>query len=349
MAIPKVGADTSRIYNEDLAATAEYIHPALRENAIDAHPTASIMFGKVGAVMNGAIGDDGAPGNPAQAGSGESIRVQAKLGKNGSARRLSNGYSEFSPDTSDTLRGGRANWKLYGATIIIDGSTKRKNAGSDTRIVDQLMHKQEDSVSALVDLVAQDLLSTSAQPNAITSIPTLIGANDSVQSLSGASFNNWNSRGMQDKGTAAASISFTPSTPSFSAAGISNWRTAYMNAEEGSIKPNAIVTTDSIYRYYEGSLTPQVRYADPRIGDLSFEALRFKGASVFHDPYCPAGTTLFLNTTVIKLMYLPGAFFDITPMLEQESQDAFSAKVIFEGQLITEGRKYTNKITGQTA
>ena len=348
MALTKVTADTSRIYNEDLVATAEHIHPDLVENAIDAHPAASIFLGNVGAVLTGKIGSTGAPNAGAERGSGESLRINVKLGKNESARRLASGYGEVSTDTSDTARGSRANWKIYAGSVIISGSQRRRNEGPE-QVVNQLVYKQQDTVSALVDLVAADLLSTSSQPNAITSLLTLIGKGDTVQTLSGASFANWNSRGLQAKGTAHGDISFTPSTTSFASAGLSNWRTAYMNAEEGSIKPDAIITTDLLYRYYEGSLTPQVRFQDPRIGDLSFEALRFKQASVFHDPYCPSGTTLFINTKMTKVKYLPGALFDLTPMREQDAQDAFSAKVLFEGQLCTMGRKYNNKIVGQTA
>ncbi len=347
MALPLVGADSTRIYNEDLVATAEHIQPGITENAINAHPAMSVIFGNIGEIMNGEIGNTGAGGS-AESATGDSIRINVKLGKNGSARRLASGYGEFSTDTSDTARGGRANWKMYGATVIISGSQKRRNSGAEQQI-NQLVYKQTDATTGLVDMVAEDILSTSSLPNAITSIPTLISKGDSVQSLSGATFANWNSRGLQAKGTAHGTISFTPSTTSFATAGLPNWRTAYMNAEEGSIKPSVIITTDAIYRFYEGSLTPQVRYADPRVGDLSFESLRFKGASVFHDPFCASGETYFLNTQYLKAKYLPGALFNISPMIEQDAQDVFSAKILFEGQLCISGRKYNNKVVGQTA
>ncbi len=347
MALPLVTADTTRIYNEDLVTTAEHIQPGIVENAINAHPAMSVLYGNIGEIMNGDIGNTGAGGS-AESATGDSIRINVKLGKNGSAQWLPGGFSEFSTDTSNTARGGRANWVLAGASVIISGSQKRRNSG-DAQIVNQLVYKQTDATTALVDTVAEALLTTSSLPNAITSIPTLISADDSVQSLSGSTFQNWNSRGRSAKSTASGTISFQPATTSFSTAGIGNWRVAYMNAEEGSIKPNVIITTDLLYRSYEGALTPQVRYADPRVGDLSFESLRFKGASVFHDPFAATGGTYFLNTRFLTAKYLPGALFNISPMIEQDAQDAFSAKVLFEGQLTISGRKYNNKLTGQTA
>ena len=347
MALTSAGADSTRIYDELLVTTAEAIQPGIVENSINASPIASIFLGNIGAALMSPIGNTGAP---ERAGSkqmtGESIRVNVKLGKNESVQWLSSGYSPISMDTSDTARGTRANWKLAAGSVVIDGSTLRKNSGA-AQITSILNHKQNDTTSSMVDTVAEALLTSSSAANAITSVPTVISANDSLQGLSGATFENWNSRGLSPKGTAAGSISFTGG--SFASQGVSDMRTAFMNAEEGSIRPNVIVTTDTIYRYYEGSLTPQVRFEDLRVGDLSFSALRFKQAPIFHDPRTPSGTMLFMNTEYLYVAYLPGAMFDISPMERGTNQDAFVAPVLFEGQLVCSARKYQNKITGISA
>ena len=347
MALASAGADGTRIYDELLVTTAETIHPGIVENSLNSHPVASIFLGNIGSALNGPIGENG---SPAAAGAeqvvGESIRVNVKLGKNGSFRWLSSGFGEISLDTSDTARGSRANFKLGAGSVVIDGSTLRKNSGA-AQISSILRHKQEDTVSSMVDTVAEAMLASSAAPNAITSLTELISANDTVQSLSGSTFTDWNSRGVSDKGTAPASISFA--SGSFASQGVSDFRTAFMNAEEGSIRPNVILTTDNIFRFYEGSLSPQVRFEDLRVGDMSFSALRFKDAPIFHDPFVPSGTALFLNTDFIGVKYLPGAMFDISPMERGNNQDAFVAPVLWEGQLCVSARKYQNKLTGITA
>lgn len=347
MALTSAGADSTRIYDELLVTTAEAIQPGIVENSINAHPVASIFLGNIGAALNSAIGNTGAPeAAGAKSMTGESIRVNVKLGKNESIRWMTNGFSSISMDTSDTARGSRANFKLATGSVVIDGSTLRKNSGA-AQITSILNHKQNDTTSSLVDAVAEALLTSSSEANAITSLGTIISANDSIQGLSGATFANWNSRGVSAKGTAASSVSFA--SGSFAAQGVADMRAAYMNAEEGSIKPNVILTTDTIYRYYEGSLTSQVRFEDLRMGDLSFQALRFKGAPIFHDPYCASGTMFFLNTDYLYVAYLPGAMFDISPMERGTNQDAFVAPVLFEGQLVTSARKYQNKLTSITA
>lgn len=353
MALASAGADSTRIYDELLVTTAEAIQPEIVENAIDSHPVGSIFLGRIGAAMNSAIGANGAEAAGARQMSGESVRVNVKLGKNESVRWLSSGFGEISLDTSDTARGARANWKLAAGSVVIDGSTLRKNTGA-AQISSILNHKQSDTTSSMVDAVAEAMLVSSSEPNAITSLADIVSSNNTLQSLSGATFANWNSRGLVAKGTApGGSTDFDAATSgggaSFASAGISNWRTAYMNAEEGSIRPNVILTTDAIYRFYEGSLTPGVRFDDLRSGDIGFQVLRFKGAPIFHDPFVPTGVTYFLNTNHVYMAYLPGALFDISPMERGTNQDAFVAPVLFEGQLVCDARKYQNKITGQTA
>ena len=347
MPIASAGADSSRIYDELLVTTAEKILPGIRENSINASPIASIMCGRIGQALAGQIGADGSPNGPVvREASGESIRANVKLGKNESFQWLPSGYSETNIDTSDTARGSRANFKLGIGTVVISGSEKRKNSGA-AQITSLLNHKENDTVSSMVDSVADALLGTVSAPNAVTSLLAIISANDSLQGLSGATFANWNSRGVSAKGTAAASISFA--SGSFASQGVADMRTAFMNAEEGSIRPNSIVTTDAVYRYYEGSLTPGVRFEDVTMGDLGFQAIKFKAVPIFHDPRMPSGYMLFLNTNMLYMSHLPGAFFTLTEGERGLNQDAFVANVLFEANVVCDARKYQNKLTGITA
>lgn len=338
----------SRVQNEILSTTAEAIHGGIVENYLDAHPGVSLFCGKIGAALSGQIGQDGSPsGTAARSFTGESIKVRAKLDVNGSARRMTSGYSEFSVDTSDTIRGLRANWKLYGATAIMSGMERRNNRGA-AQLADLWNHKHNDAVSALVDMVASDLFSTASVSGAVTSLATIIDNSATLQNAAPSSYGKWISRGLSDKGTAAASVSFTGG--SFLATGHTSWRKACLNATEGAIQPNAILTTDNLHLYYEGSLTPGVRYtSDEMVGKIGFSKLMFKDAPVFHDPYCPSGYTYFINTDHLFMAYSEGALFNMTPVMEQAFQDAFSVKILFQGNLVCTGRKYNNKIVSQTA
>lgn len=343
----------TRVQNEVLSTTAEAIHPGIRENYLNAHPGVSIFFGKIGAALSGQIGADGSPsGTAARSQSGESIKVRVKLDANASAGRLTSGYSQISSDTSDTIRGTRANWKLYAGSAVMSGLERRNNRGS-AQLADLWTHKHNDSVSSLVDMVGQDIFATTSPANAITSIDTLIDASSTVQGAAVASYSAWVSRGLQAKGTAPGSISFAASSlggASFTTGGMTNWRRAYLNATEGSIMPNVILTNDDVYLFYESILTPMTMFTTKdAVGQLGFSKLTFRDKPVFHDPYCPSGYTYFINTDTLFGVYADGALFSMTPVMDQAFQDAFSVKILFQGQLVTDGRKYNNKITGQTA
>ena len=174
MALTSAGADSSRIYDELLVTTAEHILPGIRENSINASPVASVMCGKIGAALSGQIGADGSPNGPVvRETSGESIRANVKLGKNESFQWLPSGYSETNIDTSDTARGSRANFKLGIGTVVISGSEKRKNSGP-AQMTSLLNHKETDTVSSMVESVADALLGSVSAPNAVTSLLSII-------------------------------------------------------------------------------------------------------------------------------------------------------------------------------
>lgn len=123
-----------------------------------------------------------------------------------------------------------------------------------------------------------------------------------------------------------------------------------MNASEGSNRPNVMLTNDDVFRWYEASLTPQVRYgSSEKIGKIGFENLMFRDASIFHDSYCPTGVTYFVNTNHLFFAYAEGALFGMSSVSDQAFQDAFSVKIILQGNMVCSGRKFQNKVTVQTA
>ena len=113
--------------------------------------------------------------------------------------------------------------------------------------------------------------------------------------------------------------------------------------------PDALVTTDAVYNFYEGSLAPEVRFTDVRLVDIGIKKLAFKEAPVFHDPHVTTGETYFLNFDHVEMIVSRGADFDVTPMQDQQFQDVFSAKVLWQAELTVSMRKALNKVVSQTA
>jgi len=340
MAIPDL--TESRTQNTILATTAANVTPVIVNNAINSHAGVSLFFGELSEKMFGPMGMNGKARREM---TGESIEVRVQLDKSTSAKMMASGYESFNQDTQDTARVLRANWKLGSATAIISGEERRNNGGMN-KIADLLEYKIREAVQGLVDLIAQDLYNGDGV-NEVTGLDTIISAADSIQNASGASYANWNSRGVSAKGTAAASISFAGG--SFAAQGVDDWIKAWMGASEGSVQPEFLLTDEDVYRYYEGSIAPEIRYSSLAVGDGSFRNLTFKGKPIFHDSYATSGVTYFVNTDYLYAAVSPGASFDMTPLADQQFQDVWSSKVLFQGNFVCSARKFNNKVTGQTA
>ena len=114
--------------------------------------------------------------------------------------------------------------------------------------------------------------------------------------------------------------------------------------------PDIIVTTDTIYNYYEGSLVPEMRYsASDKTGNGSFESLMFKTAKVFYDASCTSGTMYMFPSANLKLVINSNADYKKTEFVKPSNQDAKVAQIIVMCQLVTNARKKLSKLSGITA
>jgi hypothetical protein len=106
--------------------------------------------------------------------------------------------------------------------------------------------------------------------------------------------------------------------------------------------PNIVLTDQVTYETYENALDQQVRYTNQSLGDMGFDNIKLKGATMIWDELVPdlytgtaaltTGTAFFLNTQFWKLVIDKQTDFITTPFIEPENQTAKTAKVLFMGQ-----------------
>jgi hypothetical protein len=348
----------SRVYGRRLEFTLEQILPGIKNNIFVHSPGAAIYLSEVFDSMFGSVGAPGmGSGHRVQEG-GESIRVQHQLGLNTTAKRLTGPWGQLDTTPSDTVRHSRANWTDYSATATFSERERLENKNSGLQIANLILNETNHAMMSLVALVAGDIYAGSPA-DGITDLDSLISASDSVQGIDGDVYSGnsqhpgFNTRGLNPRGTAVASIVFDGATAgtadSFAVAGVQNMRTAWLNATEGAIQPNAVITTHDIFSFYEGQITPQERFTNTNIGNLSFQNLAFKTAPVMPDPYCNSGAMYFVNTDKIYATILSGADFDRSEMRRPEQQESFTVPIMWKGNLVVEDRATSNKITSITA
>lgn len=277
---------------------------------------------------------------------GESIVVRPNLGANTGAKRKSGPWDTNNTAPSDTVRYSRANWKFYAVPVTISDHDVRVNTGVEA-LSSLVEHEATNAMRSLGELVIQDIYSNSGSADAVSELPDLISANDTIQGLSGATYTDWNSRGVSARGTAVGSISFA--SGSFAVQGLDDFRLAYNNASEGSVTPQGIYVPWDVYSYYEAVLQPQERFTNTNLADGGFQQLAFKAAPVFPDSYATSGTAWFLNFDQLELVTLSGADFNMGDYVRVENQSARVAQIEFTGNWCLKGRKFNNKLTSITA
>jgi hypothetical protein len=340
----QVAAQTeSRNVDRFLAHTRDHIVDRVRDQSFNHSPAAAIFFGQM-------LGDFGGTrmtgeGKSMQTG-GESIVVRMNLGK-GNAKRMAGAWDTHGTAPSDTVRYSRANWMHYSSNLTVSDSDLLINVGEEA-LGSMLEHETELAMYTLADLVADDIYNNNGVGTAVTDLNSIISANDSVQGISGATYTDFNSRGVSARGTTPSSISFAGG--SFAAQGISDMRIAYNNASEGSKRPNCVLSSYAEYEFYEGSLTPEQRFTTRNVGDGSFDNLAFKSVPYLPDDKAPVGTQWFLRVgDELKIVCLTGADFTPQPFKRAEQQEARVSEFQLKANLCVGTRKFQNKITTITA
>lgn len=276
------------------------------------------------------------------------IQASHAVESNSTAKRMSGPWDTFDTTPQDFVRRSEANVKHYSATMTFSLTDELANTGPE-KVADQMTEEARNRMGSLLLLAVQDVYAGSLA-TAVTGLDSIISANDTVQSLSGATYSVWNSRGLSARGTAAGSVSFTGG--SFTTRGLSDFTTAYNNATEGMKAPNVILTTWDVHAFYENKLVQFERFTQANgtaVGNPSFGGLAFRKASLFASPNATSGVAYFLNTDVVYANFLSGADFRAMPFVQATQQEAKSSELVAKFQMIVEDRRLVNKVTGITA
>lgn len=342
MSVPTLSE--TREYGRFLTFFTEAREPGIKKNVYDHSPLMSAMMGRL---SNEQFGSVRMNGRGKETDSGESVKVNHQLGKNATVKTLTSGWDTVNTSPQDLVRFSRANWAQYNSTATVNLLELKVNMHNEGKIASLVDFQLQDAVTSLADFAADHLYDNAGDSTRLTELQSIVSANNSVQTLSGATYSAWNARGLSARGTAAGAVSFAGG--SFATTGLANWRTAWLNASEGAIQPQALFTTYAIFAFYEAQLQPQERFTSSSMADGGFQQLAFKSAPVFPDSKCPSGETYFLNFDHYKIKVLEGMDFDIGEWHEAETQNAFASKVNFVAQTVVYDRRFLNKVVSQTA
>lgn len=328
----------TRVTDRTLAFTRDVVLREIWDTVFDHSPALAMMMGRLQNERFGPVAMN-RRAKQTQTG-GESVVVRHNLGENTTAKTLTGPWDEYDVDPSDTVRGSRSNWKHYSVSITVSDSDILINRGPEA-LSSLVRFETMNAMRSLADLLAGHFYDNGGVTTRITSLDDLAGTG-SVQGLAPTTYGTFKSRGVSDRGTAAASVSFA--SGSFAAQGLDDMLTSYLNASEGAVQPEVGLCPYDVFRFYEGSLQPQMRYNSPNVANGGFEQLVFKRAPIFPDAKALAQTLFWINWDYVFLKVLEGADMSQGPFERISNQEARTSEIQLKAQLCAADRRFLNKM-----
>ena len=371
---------SSRTINYDavLSLCLENIREGLFDQIFSSTPFLSALYGAYGKKKKRGKGIKMVNG-------GERIRVPLLYGKNTTVSSYS-GYDTLDVTPQDGVTTAFFTWRQLAGSVAISGLEEIKNRGEhavrnllETKITQLEMTMRDElnlqllgkTVSSSVFIAGQGHMASTAasdiDPLALL-IPKDPTSSVSIGNINQTSYSWWRPRtidgsavhGSKDSG---AERGFLCSTWAVLNQAL---RYAYNRCSiGGGGSPDLILCDQLGYESYEAGLDSRSRIVNESKGPVSvgFESVRFKGADIIWDEFCPdldtgvaydsaswATSTFFLlNTDFIEFVIDSQTDFAATPFMRPENQDAKVSQILLAGNMTCSNRRKQGVVYGVTA
>lgn len=253
-------------------------------------------------------------------------------------------YDILDTTPQDTETSAKFPWAQDYATITLAWTEEMKNQGRG-KLIDILNQKIDDATDTIRDGLNTQLLqvapgAASKDPISISehvqSAPTTAPAR--LASVGGITCSSSANVWWRNKFTNGGSFS------------TSDMNTMYNNVSDGVEPPTCILTSQTVFEYYENSQVGQIRYADTKMADAGFQTLMFKAVPIAWEPLIGITDSMyFLNFKYLRLQLMMGADFITTDFVTPDNQAAKTAKLLWMGNLICSARRRQGTLFSITA
>jgi len=277
---------------------------------------------------------------------GERIRVPILYEKS-SAGGYYSGYDLLDTTAQEGHTTAFFTWKQLAYSVSVSGLELRVNAGSKEKINDIQEAKITQAAMTMSDTAATGVYSdgTGSSNLQITGLGAMnpTDATSSAYASIPTSNTAWANQATDSVGAIATNL-------------MSNLRALMNNCSKGSggvdTSPDVIFTTQTVHEGLEALLFPMVRY-QPNPGggaDAGIETLKFKGADIMWDKFCPSGELHALNSAHIGMFVHKDANFAMAEggFQRPTNQDAFLTQILAQLNLVTNNRRKLGKLNGLT-
>jgi len=266
---------------------------------------------------------------------GATIVVPVMTAANSTAQ-FYDGFEQLDVTPQEGFTSAQFLWKQASTSVAVSGREDRvQNAGSSVihRIVTA---KQNQAELSIRDIINKGFFATSPASKDIASLVSTIDATSTIGDINSTTNSFWQA---------------TVNTGgSFAGQGLNDMRTLWNTLTQRNPVggPDLLLTTNSVFEFYEGVLQPQQRFAG-KVGNGSFDSLMFKTAPMTFDAAANSGVIYFLNSGVLEFIVSGSTNFILSEFVKPSNQDAKVAQFMFAGELTANNRRKLGKITSVTA
>ena len=245
------------------------------------------------------------------------------------------GYDTFNVTPQDTARTAVFAYINYGATISISFEEMRETANDKVRIFNLVEHKRRNTLLSMRDRINSDLFAASlTDVNNVNPLPVLVTTSGTVGGIDSSASTYWQSQENTSVGA-------------FTTNGLTQMRNLWNDIlRQGQGGADLTMTTQAVFESYESELDVDVRYSDTDKLSRGAKTLEFKGKPFLFDNDCTSGHMYMLDYKSLYLVVDEAASMTVGDFIEPYNQAAYTAKVLFRGQLVMTNRRALGRNTG---
>jgi hypothetical protein len=266
---------------------------------------------------------------------GSEILEEIAFAENGNASWYS-GADPLDTSAREMFTAATYSLKQVAAAFTVTGLEELQNSGPEQKI-DLAAQRAKASESTLLNLCAEAFYSdgTGYGGKQLPGLGAFIIAAPTSGSAGGIDRSNtW----WRNAATGSLGVPTSANIQGF-------MNTAFNGVVRGNDAPDLILFGTTVYGTFEASLQPQQRFTDPKMAELGFQSLKYKGAVVVLDGgiggNCPAAVGYMLNTKYIH--WRPHKDRDVAVIGGDRvpvNQDAITRILAWAGAMTVSGMKY---------
>lgn len=259
------------------------------------------------------------------------------------------GYDLLDVTPSDTIKNAAFDLKQADVPVSVDGATLIR-ANSPQAVANFLGQQFAQAESELCDILGVGIWSNLSNPKVVDGIQGAVD-NGSVAATYGGLSRSANTFWNAQVQTAVAPLSFLQMQQLFG------------NCTSGGRRPTIIVTTQAVYNIVwalstgvnstagvPGQAFPaQAGGEDVQLAQAGFSNILFNGVPMLVDSHCPAGQMYMLNEEYMYLYVNSARDFYLRDFIAPVNQDAYTALILWAGNLIFSNLLRQGKMTSIVA